>query len=303
MSKIFKPFKLPNDSVDVNTLQFPLLASRKLDGLRLVVNKGGMFTCSLKQFPNVQLQGRFEHLMKISRGLNLLLDGELLAKSLTFYELSGLCRRLDAPLPEDLYFYAFDAVQNEQYDMEFSKRISYLDNIAKYSYVKVLEQRLVKSIEEVWAFYEEALKEGHCDGLILRSPMGRYKCGRATINEGLGYKLKPFETIDSAIIGVVQATEVDPRAEKTINELGRSTTSKKLGDRILIEKASAFVVKYEGKDLKVTIAMTDIEKEEIWKNKDSYIGRWIEFKAMRVGMLEDGLPRHPTTLRMRTDKD
>jgi hypothetical protein len=30
---------------------------------------------------------------------------------------------------------------------------------------------------------------------------------------------------------------------------------------------------------------------------------WIEYKAMKVGMKEDGLPRHPTTIRFRTDKD
>ena len=68
-------------------------------------------------------------------------------------------------------------------------------------------------------------------------------------------------------------------------------TSKKVGDRILIEKASAFWVKYNGQDLKVTLAMTDPEKEEVWQNRDTYIGRMIEYKGMLVGAKD--VPRHP----------
>ena len=88
---------------------------------------------------------------------------------------------------------------------------------------------------------------------------------------------------------------------KTINELGRSVTSKRQGDRVLIEKASAFKVLYEGKELKVTLAMTDEEKEEVWKNQKKYIGRWIEYKGMLVGAKD--VPRHPVFVRYRSDKD
>jgi DNA ligase-1 len=148
--------------------------------------------------------------------------------------------------------------------------------------------------------FEEALAWG-CDGLILRSPNGRYKFGRGTVKEGLIYKLKPFQTFDAKILDVLQGTIVDPNAEKKINELGNSVTSKKKGDRILANKASDFVVLYEGKELKVSIAMTLKEKEEVWANKGKYIGRWIEYKGMLVGAKD--LPRHPVFLRFRDDKD
>jgi len=112
--------------------------------------------------------------------------------------------------------------------------------------------------------------------------------------------VKPFLTFDAKIVGVIQSTEVDPNVEKKINELGRSVTSKKVGDRILINKASAFEVEYEGKKLKVTLAMTDGEKEEVWVNRDKYIGRMIEYKGMMVGAKD--VPRHPVMIRYREDK-
>jgi len=41
-------------------------------------------------------------------------------------------------------------------------------------------------------------------------------------------------------------------------------------------------------------------KKEVWKNKESYIGRYIEYKGLMVGAKD--LPRHPVYLRMRDDK-
>lgn len=294
----FKPMLAPNEIIDIKTLKYPLLVSYKLDGIRCLFQNGEMTSRALKQFPNVQLRKRFEGLTKIADLYNIILDGELLAKSLTFNELSGITRQLDKELPEDLFFYCFDIIQQEQFLMPFQIRISNIHEL-KAPYVKIVKQKLLNTVEEVNKYYEEALDWG-CDGLILRDPNGRYKFGRGTVKEGLIYKMKPFQTFDAKIINVIQATEVREGAEKKINELGRSVTSKKKDDRILIEKASAFVVIYEGKELKVTIAMTDEEKEKVWRNRKKYIKRFIEYKGMLVGSKD--LPRHPVFLRFRDDK-
>jgi hypothetical protein len=82
--------------------------------------------------------------------------------------------------------------------------------------------------------------------------------------------------------------------------LGYSKTSRKKDDRILINKAAAFLVLYNEKELKVTLAMDDSQKEEVWKNKEKYIGRWISYKGMLVGSKD--VPRHPVMIRYREDK-
>ena len=298
--KNFKPMLAPNEKIDITTLKYPLLVSYKLDGVRCIFKDGKMYTRALKQFPNIQLRKRFEHLAKVSKMNNIILDGELLATSLTFNELSGLTRQLDKEIPQDLFFYCFDIIEKENFEIPFKNRLNSLIKIRGEVNVKLLDQILVNTSIKINKLYERALKFD-CDGLILRDPEGKYKFGRGTIKEGLIYKMKPFETFDAKIIGVTQATEVREGAEKKINELGRSVTSKKKDDRILINKASAFVVLYEGKELKVTIAMTDEEKEEVWKNKSKYIGRWIEYKGMLTGSKD--LPRHPNFIRFRDDKE
>ena len=300
--KNFKPLLAPNKTIDIKTLKYPLLASYKLDGVRCLFKDGQMYSRALKSFPNLQLRKRFEHLTKLSKEQNIILDGELLAKSLTFNELSGITRQLDKELPEDLFFYCFDLIKNEEFDIPFKIRV---ENTTKFitqieeRYVSLLSQNLITDHTKIQALYEEALDFG-CDGLILRDPEGRYKFGRGTIKEGLIFKMKPFQTFDAKIIGVIQSTEVREGAEKKINELGRSVTSKKKDDRILIEKAAAFEVMYKGKVLKVVIAMTDEEKVEVWKNRKKYLGRMIEYKGMLVGAKD--LPRHPVFIRFRLDK-
>lgn len=299
--KAFKPMKAPNQTVDIKTVKYPLLASYKIDGIRCLFKDGKMYTSALKQFANIQLWNRFKDLAKITTKKDAIFDGELFTHDITFNELSGVCRQLDKELPTNLDFYCFDAIHNKEFIQSFQTRITLLSatGIDYLPHIQIVEQWSVFSPDEVNNLYKNALAWG-CDGLILRDPNGKYKCGRGTIKEGLIYKMKPFETFDSKIIGLIQSTEVRKDAEKTINELGRSVTSKKKDDRILIKKAAAFVVLYKGKELKVTIAMTDEEKKDVWINKQNYVGRWIEYKGMLVGSKD--LPRHPTFIRFRDDK-
>ena len=56
-----------------------------------------------------------------------------------------------------------------------------------------------------------------------------------------------------------------------------------------------------GEDPRVTITGTEEFRRDIWKNKEKYIGKMIEYKAMVIGMKD--FPRHPTFLRFREDRD
>jgi DNA ligase-1 len=322
MNKNYSPMLAPNESINTADLKYPLLASYKLDGIRAIFKDGTVVTRALKPFPNVQIHRKFKALMDFTNNkddkfratiraagtqsycqASPILDGEFLSHSTPFTEISGIIRALDRPLPEDFFFYIFDTITDGDYYESFISRVEKAERIAKEfpDLVRHVKHILVRNPQDVQKYYEEALAWG-CDGLILRSAEGHYKCGRGTLKEGLIFKLKPYLTFDAKIIDVIQATKVDPKAEKKINELGRSVTSKKLGDRILIEKACDFVVLHEGeKELKVMIAMTDEEKKEVWVNRKNYIGRYIEYKGLMVGAKD--LPRHPVFLRYRDDKN
>lgn len=321
--KEFKPFNAPNKMLDIQELPYPLLASYKLDGIRGLITKDKILCRSLKLVPSKQVQKKFSILTNIDKGIYF--DGEFYNPDIPFQMILScimtqnyytpintkkweeLCKKYETDISRkkalnSIKLYLFDRVLTDFPDEPFEDRTKYVKNIIG-TYPELLEyvnQVLVTSPKEAENYYNKALVWG-CDGLILRTSKGRYKYGRGTLKEGLIFKLKPYETFDEQIIDVIQATKVDPNAEKKTNELGRSVTSKKKGDRILIEKACDFVVLHRGKhELKVVIKMNDIEKIKVWKNRENYIGKYIEYKGLMVGAKD--VPRHPVFLRFRFDK-
>ena len=300
--RLFKPQLCPNEQPDISKLRFPLLASFKYDGIRAIFINGKLLSRSLKPLENKSLNDRFHAIKQYSKDNNVILDGEFYTDSVPFNDLSGIIRSDDKELPEDLCFYCFDYLTEENKTfMARVKDYNHARDLEKEckGYFHPVTQKVIGDIETLEASFQFALEHGF-EGLILRNPTSHYKFGRASLKQDIAYKMKPYVTFDAKIINVVQATEAREGSEKTINELGRSVTSQKKADRVLINKAAVFTVLYEGKELGVTIALTDIEKEEIWVNKDKYLGRWIEYKGMLVGSKD--LPRHPVFLRYRDDK-
>ena len=272
-----------------------------------------MVSRALKEIPNKQIQLKFGPVREYCLKNGIILDGEFYSQELTFQEITSFVMTEDlessktvkknggpVALPSHLKFYVFDSLIN--CNDCFYERLNHAETICKKfpDLLEYVAHRKCLGVAEVEQCFDEAVKQD-IEGLILRDPHGRYKYGRGTLKEALIFKVKPFITFDAKVTGVVQSTEVREGVEKKVNELGRSVTSKKKDDRVLIEKASAFWVQYKGKDLKVTLAMTDPEKEEVWKNRLKYVGKTIEYKGMLVGAKD--VPRHPTMLRFREDKD
>lgn len=325
-TKTFKPILAPNEEANLDEIKYPIMASFKLDGIRAIFKEGQILSRSLKPIVNKQLKEKFEPLRKYSEDHGCILDGEIYSPILPFQGISSCVMTQDfedkkaikkwgeiqeefdltvtrEEALESLKFYCFDYVDDGMLlDIYFEARIelvheklkSFSDIYYPVSHVEISNK------EDITKYFEGALDNGF-EGLILRDPKGKYKFGRGTLKEGIIYKVKPYRTFDAKITGVVQSTVVDPNAEKTTNELGRSVTSKKKDDRILIEKASAFWVDYEGKPLKVVLAMTDKEKEAVWANQGEFIGRTIEYKGMLIGAKD--VPRHPVMVRFREDRD
>jgi len=324
MKKSFSPMPAPNNEIDLNDIKYNLFASTKLDGIRCIFKDGEILSRSLKQIQNKQLREKFEPIRKFCEENNIIMDGEIYNHNLPFSLISSCvmtqdhndkkaiksweekCVEHDVNMTREeavagMKFWCFDSLKPDCLDT-FVKRQEYILGFLNThrNIMHQVSQCIVTSKQEVEKLFEEALDQGY-EGLILKDPLGGYKFGRGTVKEGLIYKVKPYRTFDSQIIGIVQSTVVDPNAEKKTNELGRSVTSKKQEDRIAIDMASAFVVIYEGQEVKPVIAKTHEEKKEIWKNRDQYIGKWIQYKGMLVGAKD--VPRHPVMEHFREDKD
>lgn len=305
---LFSPMLFPNESVGFEAINKPYMASIKLDGIRCIFKKGEMLSRSFKPISNKQLNERFAPMKELSLETGIIYDGEIYSTELNFQELMHYCRTEDLnvegeELPKSINFYCFDALDMNHLDATAIERnINLCEELRKKGipFVSVIPQNIVSTPEEVKKLFEDAIENGF-EGLILKAPDSLYKFGRITAKSGDGYKFKPYRTWELPITGVIQSTEVNSAVERKIDELGYHHTSRKKEDRIPVEKASAVTVMWEGTELKVTLSTTDKEKEEIWKNRDSYIGKYIEFKGMLVGAKE--VPRHAVSVRFRSDLD
>jgi DNA ligase-1 len=294
----FKPMLCPNEKVDLSSINYPLLASTKLDGIRCIFMDGRMVSRTLKEIPNKQLQEKMQKLKDYSREHKVILDGEIYGIGMKFQAIMHFVMTEDLEseeLPDGLKFFCFDAIPNNP-EESFISRSNFIKNL-KLDNLVVVKQYEVYSKEDVEAMFNVALDGGY-EGLVLKSLTGNYKFGRATIKSGDAYKVKPFLTFDGKIIGVEERFE--NTSDSYTDELGHS----KKHDLKYCKKstgiAGVFVVMCDGREEKVVITGEEAFRREVWENQNNYIGKWIAFKGMVVGS-KDKL-RHTVFIRMREGK-
>lgn len=331
--KKFKPILGKDAPEDKNQLQFPVIASFKLDGIRAIFHHElGLVSRSLKPIQNKQLNKKFSDLLNYVKENKLIIDGEFYHHDLSFQQITSLVMTQNFNDPSTkvklskkdelnlnqfykidsydkgiakhkfhnpLQFHIFDMIIEDNFTQSFQGRVTEMKMQLEISErIKVVPQLLLESSEELDWYFDEALKSNY-EGLIVRNPKGHYKFGRSTEKEGLLLKYKPFVTYDAEIIGVTERfTNTNESFE---NELGHLTKRNTIDAKESTGLASAFIVKWNDNQLKVSIPGTEEFRANIWSNKDSYIGKMIEFKGMDVGSKD--VPRHPVFERFRDDRE
>lgn len=309
-----------------NYIVFP-----KKDGCRLELGLGPkILSRSLKEPGSQLVKARFDKFHQICRSLNLIVEGEFYWHGEAFNHINRFFAKSDVTTPEyhkeltnmltkkpeafqdkfrgkdikflttfheDLKFWAFDFIITDRPDLvgfkerwvEAYRRLSEYDLDALY--VVMPEALLIETYDELDSAYQTALDEGY-EGLVLIHKAHVYKYGRSRLKAGTIFKMKEDkEEYDGIVIGVEESTVVKEGVEKTVNELGRSKTSKKKGDRIPSGMAKGFLVEYEGiGTFCVNLNGFDHEaRKEVFDNQEKYIGRHFKYTGMKP--VKD-FPRH-----------
>lgn len=207
---------------------------------------------------------------------------------------------------EELKFWAFDFIITdrpdltgfkERWDEAHSRLYQYFidkDLSAQYGMDSIEMPEAITGIEtfeQLDNVYQEALDNDY-EGLILVHVDHVYKYGRSTLKSGTIFKLKEDkEEYDGVVLAVEESTVVKDGVEKTINELGRSKTSKKKDDRLPSGMAKGFTVEFEGLGtFCVNLNGFDHDaRREIFENQEKYIGRHFKYTGMKP--VKD-FPRH-----------
>jgi DNA ligase-1 len=267
----------------------PMLASRKLDGIRCVVEDGVALSRSLKPIRNEVIQNA------LSDALSNHFDGELIvgaanAPNVMQVTTSGVMSASGIP---DFTFYVFDYRHPTLYTEPFSDRYEVLKELVDRhpsSSIQVLEHVMIESTEQLKSFEEQALSEGY-EGVILRDPDGHYKFGRNSSRESLMLKVKRFTHSEAIILDSIEQLHNNNKA--TTNALGLTERSTHKDNKIPAGVLGAWLVRDCETGLQFTIGggFTAHQRKEFWENRDRYHGKMIRYKSFPVGVKE--LPRFP----------
>jgi DNA ligase-1 len=280
-------------------LKFPVLASKKLDGVRATVQGGRLLSRSLKPIPNVHVQAMFKDLPE---GL----DGELIfgdpCSPSAYRDTVSIVMSDDKPA-DGINLHLFDRFEPQS----FSTRIRQVESLLcqrltmEDEHLRFVNHTLIHTLEELDQFEADALAEGN-EGVMIRSLDGPYKQGRSSEREAYLLKLKRFCDLEARVIGVEEQMHNDNPA--FTNEVGRTARSSakagKVGAGVMGKlNVEGICGDFAGVRFDVGTGFDAGERQELWDNPP--IGRIVKVKYFPSG--GKSLPRHPVYIGWRDERD
>lgn len=287
----FKPMLA--GKADLDNIKFPVMASPKLDGVRVIVYDGVVYSRNFKRIPNDYVQALFGR--KECHGF----DGELIVGDVTSDTVfqattSGVMTGAGKP---DVTLYVFDYTGSIHH---FSARHSELKKRAhRQKHVKVVPHVWIENLEELNAYEEECVAQGY-EGIMIRDPLGKYKHGRSTTKEGGLLKIKRFEDDEAVVIGCEELmTNLN---EQELDNLGHKVRSSKKEGLVPADKLGALIVKHKTfGEFKIGSGFTEDTRIKLWRERDELKGRLAKFKYQPSGVKDK--PRFPVFLGFRNKID
>jgi DNA ligase-1 len=276
-SKFFEPM-LAKKWEDYKDTSYPLYISAKYDGLRLIINKDGMFSRNGKAITSIpHIWESVKHLVKDG---NITLDGELYNHDLKndFNKIISLVKKVD-PNKEELAesaavikFYIFDCFFKDQPLMSFKERYNKLFlQCAGLEDVVIVKNYLVKNREEAMEKFSSFIEEGY-EGMMLRVPDSPYENKRSKYL----LKYKEFQDEEFEIFDVIE---------------GKGGRAGKMG-RILFKMPN-------GKTFESNARGDEQYYTQLLLDKQQVCGKMATVRYQNL--TPDGIPRFPVMVGLRFD--
>jgi DNA ligase-1 len=301
MTKQFKPM-LSATYEEGMQLNFPLLASQKLDGVRCVIKDGVALSRKLLPFRN-------KHLQKLLGGTQFEgMDGEIIVGDPFAPDCFRRTQSFTSSIEgvEDFVFYVFDKINMPS--APFEVRLRDVEDEANFVVNRVAHQKLdhIASVDHMWITNQDELEEYEAhilskggEGVMLRDPTGPYKFGRSTLKEGYLMKVKRFHDSEAVITGFEE--QMHNTNEAQVSELGLTKRSHEKAGMVAAGTLGAFVVNDKGTEFSIGTGLTAELRQEIWDNQQAYLGKLVKYKYFPSGGKEK--PRHPVFLGFRDEND
>jgi DNA ligase-1 len=295
------PLKRPTFFED---LQLPLLCSPKIDGIRCIVKDDPYseftdlddtplsrmrYVCKSRKFidlPSMQVQEWFSSYRE--------LDGELVVGDETDFDVYNRTQSYVMSADkfnEGLRFRVFDCAVESMKNVPFWQRLEHAKKLlAEYNrifgvtaefHASLIEHVWCDTIDEILAFETKTLAAGY-EGIMMRDPVGPYKYGRGTFNEGFIYKLKRFEDFEAPVVGFKERQH--NTNENTRDEFGNAKRSQAKAGLIGAGIVGKIIVDYKGELLDVACGvMKHDECKALWEDGSKRIGSFAKIRSFGHG--------------------
>lgn len=298
MEPITKPMlsgKFDDFAKESLSLQYPLLGTPKMDGIRALKVNGKLLSRTFKAIPNHYIREMLEADLPDN------IDGELMDIRGWEHSQSSIMSRDGKP---EFRFYAFDYVK-DGLSKPYSERMKDLQALKLPAYcVKVLPE-VINNHDELLALEELFVSEGY-EGLMLRRPECGYKCGRGTLRAMDLVKVKRFEDEEAVIVGYEEQMENTNEAEK--DNFGRTKRSSAKAGLVGKGTLGRWNVRGIGKKWKgvefglgTAKGVTQEMRQAWWEKRDKLIGQIVTFKYQAAGSVD--APRIPVFKGFRDKRD
>lgn len=306
-----------NEQVNIENLEYPLLASKKYEGIRGEFIKGELLSREFKSVSseNIQSHEVVVKLKEYSKKHNIIIEGELYIPSLPIGEhvLFINSKKIDGKfmnkiksklkegglthpynyymrLPKEFEIRLFDCFYSEKETV--LTRMNRLVEIANIVGAKVVEHKICYNPLEVQNYLDESLEEG-LEGLVLKKIDGFYKFGRSTLKEQLFLKIKPYLEFEGKVIEITERTK--NMTESTINALGYKEKRDIAENKVTTGIAATVITKFSAYTVGVNLNGSEEYRREVFEKKESFIGR--EFLYSGMLYKAKNVPRIPKFIR------
>lgn len=305
--RLMKPLSIGKD-VPLASVQLPVYASTKLDGIRACVQNGRALSNSGTELASIRI---YQHLANpLFEGL----DGEIVYSNPADEACYGLTSSAvnSIVFPKHLdwdqwRFCVFDLKTSANYTAEerygiLQERFKLIHD-AGLTHVMLLEQEVLRTHDEIDDFYNRQLEAGY-EGAIFKRLSGRYKMNRAGTKDQVMLRLKPFgnEFFEAQILSCHCAYENTNPVERS--NLGYAKRSSHQDGMVPVDMLGYMTVRdtKSGVEFRLPASkMTHDERTRYWKVRDSLVGAYVRYTCMTYG--EKDKPRMPSFRGFRDTSD
>ncbi len=280
---------------DPADIRYPLLASPKLDGIRCLIHPDhGPVSRKFKPIPNEYIREKLSYVNLHG------LDGELVTytngKLDDFNTIQSKVMSVDGE--PTFHFLVFDDFTDP--DKAFAVRITrasvrcddWLDYVQCVDHQVVNGETLLRELYAMW------MAHGY-EGAMTRDPTAPYKQGRSTLKQEWLLKLKAFADAEGTVIAFEEQLRNTNPAE--LDELGHTKRSRKGEGLVGKGTLGKLILETEWGLLSVGTGFDDNLRQEIWDNRDEYLGALVTFTYQPSGMQDK--PRFPVFKGFRDRRD